>query len=349
MTLANIKGGYLKTVEISRDSFHYSNTMLSEELIKKSDNYVVQVPRFITNTCPNLNIIDEIMFEVLPRGQQNETFAQALNHLPMWLLLDSLRQFRPSGYKSWSELARLLSKFFKKLCTLSGDDDLIVFSLNDNGTFQLKFSADFCDAFYIRVGPQTQLKTGFPEYIFQIAQTVGGVTTLFTHVDGLENFLVPHNIILALLLFTNIQDLVPTEVSFISTYSLNKFDDRLSINCHCTLPLSSKIAVLDGKERQDFVLCRFPFVDLHEVHSEVTSDEMFTRKQVVKERIDLGLTDFTRGNPDSVGVMMLPGYIQVMNILLQVRYYSNGEIITRDMNFANGFFDFKLLLSKKST
>ena len=345
MTFANLKGGYLKTIEVSRDNFHFSKTMLSEELIKKSDNYVIQVPRFITNTCPNLNIIDEIMLEILPRGHHNENLAQADARLPVWLQLDSLRQFQPSGYKSWSELARLMSKFFKKLCTLSGDDDLIVFSLLDNGTFKLTFSATFCDAFYIKVGPQTQLKTGFPEYIFQIALTIG-VTTLYTHVDGLDYLF---TVALGVVSFTDIQDTVPLPVSFISTFSLNKFDDRLSIDCNCTLPISSKIVVLDGNERRDFILCRFPFVDLHEVHSEVTSDDMFTRKQVVEERIDLGLTDFTRNNPDTVAVMMLPGYIQVMDILLQVRYFSNGKIVTQNMDFSNGFFDFKLILSKKAT
>lgn len=346
MTFANLKGGYITSVEVSRDNFHFSKTMLSEELIKKSDNYVIQIPRFITNTCPDLNVIDEIMFEILPRGDHNENLAQALNRLPLYLQVDALRQFKPTGYKSWSELARLMSKFFKRLTTLSPNPELIVFSLRDNGTFTLTFSSEFSDTFYIKVGPQTQLKTGFPEYIFQIVEEVGQVTTVFTHVDGIDNLFTVANGVVS---FSDIQDDVPNPVSFISSYSLNKFDDRLSIDCICTLPIASKISVLNGVERRDFVLCRFPFVDLHEIYSEVTSDETFTRKQVIEERIDLGLTDFTRGNPDSVGVLMLPGYIQVMNIVLQVRYFTGDGIFTKDMNFSNGFFDFKLLFSKKST
>ena len=43
MTQANARGGYIKTLEISQDESNVSKTMLADELLKKTENYVLEV------------------------------------------------------------------------------------------------------------------------------------------------------------------------------------------------------------------------------------------------------------------------------------------------------------------
>ena len=58
--IANSRNGVLKTLEISRDNSNESVTMLRDDFLKKPENYTLNVSKFITNTTPVLNLIDEI-------------------------------------------------------------------------------------------------------------------------------------------------------------------------------------------------------------------------------------------------------------------------------------------------
>ena len=115
MTQANRKGGYIKTLEINREGSSKSFTSLKDSLIKKADNYVCQVSRFITNTTPNINLVDEVFIEILRRPHsddviQSTTIEEVVDNgiNPP----DSIRQFRPKNYKTVLELARKLESFF---------------------------------------------------------------------------------------------------------------------------------------------------------------------------------------------------------------------------------------------
>ena len=68
MTIANQRGGFLKTLEINRDGSASSETNLKDTFLKKTEGYVMQVTRFVVNNSPPLNLIDEPMFTVLRRG-----------------------------------------------------------------------------------------------------------------------------------------------------------------------------------------------------------------------------------------------------------------------------------------
>jgi len=48
-SLVNQKGGFYKTIEITRDSSNTSVTTLKEPMLKNTENYVCQVQSFITN------------------------------------------------------------------------------------------------------------------------------------------------------------------------------------------------------------------------------------------------------------------------------------------------------------
>ena len=121
MSFANEKGGYQKALEVVRQNSNTSITMLKEDFLKKTANYILNVTDFVTNTTPPLNLIEEDYFRVMPRGYVNETLNDAEDRLPIFLRNDSIRSFRPTYYRTWMELARQIDVFFEKLTTAYED------------------------------------------------------------------------------------------------------------------------------------------------------------------------------------------------------------------------------------
>ena len=111
MSFANEKGGYTKVLEVTRENSNRSVTMLKEDFLTKSDNYVLNVSDFVTNTSPPLNEIDEPYFTILARGTLDQTIAEASARLPEFL--QGIDSFKPSKYRTWIELARQLDGWFK--------------------------------------------------------------------------------------------------------------------------------------------------------------------------------------------------------------------------------------------
>ena len=67
-TIANLKGGLLKTLIVSRTASSTSLTTLKDDFIKKAENYVCQIPQFIMNNATVLSLLTEVMFEVRIMG-----------------------------------------------------------------------------------------------------------------------------------------------------------------------------------------------------------------------------------------------------------------------------------------
>ena len=109
MSFVNEKGGYTKVLEITRENSNRSVTMLKEDFLTKSENYVLNVTDFVTSTSPPLNEIDEPYFRIMPRGDYHETLVQAELRLPGFLDKVNVREFRPKNYRTWMELARQMT------------------------------------------------------------------------------------------------------------------------------------------------------------------------------------------------------------------------------------------------
>ena len=334
MTTANQKGGYLKRLSVSRDGESTSITTFRERFLKKTENYVLQIPRFITSATPKLNLISEAMFSIYPRA--NVANPPAAN---------ALYTFTPTNYRSWSELGRQMQQFFVMITLV--EDDKIEFSVLDDGCFRLDLSTNFCDRYYIRVGPETQKKTGFPEFIFQVNGTEGAVTRHFDHTDGIQ-YLFEEDL-LGVQRFAAFQEDVTEPIKFESRYPLDSFD-TISQDVIVTFPLSSKISVFNGKEEREFVLARFPLTDYKKIQSkiEIEDEEVFP-SAVIKEELQIGLADLTGNNPEMISVFMLPGTIYHANFQLNTRYYSEGKIVSVPTDMENGFWNIELLFSKKKT
>ena len=335
MTTANQKGGYLKRLSVSRDGESTSITTFRDRFLKKTENYVLQIPRFITSATPKLNLISEAMFSIYER-------ANVANPPPA----APVYTFTPTNYRSWSELGRQMQIFFVMISHAEGDGDYIEFSVLDDGCFRFDLSVDFCNKYHIKVGSETQKKTGFPEYMFQVHGTDGDKTQHFDHTDGLK-YLFEGGFAIV---FAAYQDAVTESVEFDSRFPLDSFDTRISLDVVVTFPMSSKISVFNGKEGREFVLARFPLTDYKQLHSriDVPTGEL-SAATTIKEVIQTGLADLTLTNPEMISVFMLPGTIYHANFQLNTRYYSEGKIVSVPTDMENGFWNIELLFSKKKT
>ena len=57
MSFANEKGGYQKTLEVSRENSNRTQTMLQTDFLKKGENYILNITDFVTSTSPPMNLL----------------------------------------------------------------------------------------------------------------------------------------------------------------------------------------------------------------------------------------------------------------------------------------------------
>ena len=363
MTIANQRGGFLKTLEINRDGSASSETNLKDTFLKKTEGYVMQVTRFVVNNSPPLNLIDEPMFTVLIRGDQNQNRVDNVD------VLDPPLIFQPTSYKTYLELARQLEIFCQQIDIQldpgagqrvdPNQHRSVAFSLQSNGLFQLKLFRGFASAFYIKVGPQARKYTGLGEYIFV---TTDGVNH-YTQVDGvrflfnlINDAQLEIRIAAGLAISFNPQmfgNNVGQDRVFESKRPLSAFDHRLSQDVIGYFPISQSVSFLDGNESHEFLLARFPINDYKEMHevTKVTEDGLYhlKQRQVTQETVNLGLEDLCRDNPNAVSNFLLPGEIRQCTFKLETRYINDGVITKQPTDMEQGFWSLKLLFSKKMT
>jgi hypothetical protein len=350
-TQANLRGGYIKTLEISQDESNQSKCMLSDEFLKKADHYVLQVSRFISNVTPNINTYDENVFEVLRRPNPNEAFT-TVAAAP--LLPESIRVFKPQHVKTALEMVRQMRVFADR------HDGLTVILKEDN-TVRISLSPDFGENYYIRVGPITQKLLGLREYLFYFRyRVVGGQATLVAR-NNRDNpgtnvhlfwTVFEANFQQGLVVADNFTAFRPAEASILgaraelyeSGNTISCLDTRLSLDVEASFPLSTQHQILNGAESHDYLLGRFPIGDYIDHHVSYTDRNKYS----VLETVNLGLEDLCRKNPDTIANYMLPGEIRVVNITIRTRYVENQTIKTVPTDYSNGgFFSLKLLFSKK--
>ena len=337
MTQSNARGGYIKSLEINREGSHTSITTLRNELLKKANHYVCQIPRFITNTTPRLNLIDEVYVEILKRNDEDHTVATTAEDIPA-----SVRQFKPQIYRTYLELARQLEVFCKKLDAYTGFDNGLTFCLLDSGMFTLTLSGEFATAHYLKFGAEFQKHTGFRELMFHVFD---GNEYFVNSVEGGEFQLID---VYGYFEGENLED-VEISRTFQSARPLSCFDHRLSQDIVATFPISTTTICFDGTESHDFLLARFPLNDYVEMYSKIEGTAQHVRRnRIIQETVNLGLEDLCRQNPNTINTFLLPGELRHCNFTLQTRYLSDGKITSVSSDFTNGgFWSLKLLFSKK--
>lgn len=347
MSVANRKGGFFRSLEISRDDSNTSDTVLGDDFLIKTSNYVLQVQHFVSSNVQKLNTVDEVMFEVKGRGGPLEgpDDAALVFGIPA-----NIAEFRPSSYFSIVELGRQLQEWTTKInaflnAALPFPIQHIDSALDASGRWVVTLHPVFSSVYYIGVGPQTQILTGFRSYIFALFNP-----DLGRDVWNERDLSHLHLINLGFFAYDGGQDATTQAFTFTSERPLSVFDQRLSLDVVATYPISTKPAVLDGVETNDYVLARFP-TSAHQkrTHGIDVYGGNLLKTVRIRERINTGLEDLTENNTEAIGNHMLNGKIRHCNFKLENRYLVDGKIVRQPCDFKNGFFNIKLLFSKRET
>jgi len=68
MTTANVKGGFSKSIQITRNHDSESNTTLKQEFLKDTEKYVLQVQNFYTSAASKINTHTGVLFAIRKFG-----------------------------------------------------------------------------------------------------------------------------------------------------------------------------------------------------------------------------------------------------------------------------------------
>jgi hypothetical protein len=224
------------------------------------------------------------------------------------------------------------------------DTSLVSCKMKSDGSFMIAMTPDFANNFYIHVGARTQEMLGLNETIHLVVPA-GILTGIASETEPL--FADP--VLPAAPLFS---PEVATEVlrpaSVTSSNGMHSLDERMSVDCVATLPLSNKILSFDGGEEHEYLLGRFDLNDLNRFQTMLESTEdRLTDNTMVNEAVDVGLHDLTEKSARTNSIHLLPGTIQQTNFRLYTRYWSNGRIRIIPTKIGTGFWSVKLIFGKK--
>lgn len=339
MSYANQKGGYQKTLEVTRENTNRSTTMLTTDFLKKSENYILNITDFITNTSPPMNLLDGYFLRIMPLGDAGDSLyaAQAAFAAPPQV------DFEPTVYRTWLELARQLDEFFKLLSFNQGDEDYAKFYLTFDGKPNLFLSADFLSHRYIKMSPDVQKILDCPENIFKVREAAG-VGVYHTHV-GYTMFAANGTF-----RFNYAINGCAETFQFASSRPLTHFEHRIGILVYSTFPLKSKILTYDGKEEHEHILFTLPYAEQHSFTSttDFSEGDMSRNLGQISENLDIGLTNLCDRHATTLHQALLSGTIRNVQLKIAVRYMTQSGVVERDFDFSNGgFWYVRLLFVKK--
>jgi hypothetical protein len=350
---ANEKGSYSKTLEVSRENSNRSNTTLSTDFLLKAENYVVNVTNFVTSTTPVLNLIKGPFFTVRPVGDNNEDQDDAEQK-------DQAREFEPTPYRTWLELARQCEKFFNGITDTWNvgrpfpNIDMFhsVSYLKSSGCLRLRLSHQFLSQYYIEVNPKIQKILRLPRFLYTVRHALNNdYISSNTHTDdefyledappgGIAGFQGDFR--------TNGVAAIPS-MYVNSEIPLSELDQRESIDVYSTFPMRSKIIAMDGEEEHEHILFRLPYAEQHTFKSISTyvNNEYVRNKAEVIEDMEIGLVDLCARHAETLHQVLLPGRIRAVFLRIAVRYKTLDGIKEEEFDFSNGFWYIRLLFVKK--
>ena len=339
-SLVNQKGGFYKTIEITRDSSNTSVTTLKEPMLKNTENYVAQVQSFVTNITPDIFTFSDPLFTVKRKPDPGDFAGGETNYDDIGRGDDE--PFQPVNCKTTTELARQLHNF------CSSQDGLDV-TLNMDFTIVFRMTEDYGFDSYLELSDTFSNLCGLEKYIhyFFTGAAVRSDSVFMNQEQFTAAYGAPPPAFQENYWFIEPVDPVgdQDDREYISDYSLSNLDTRISMDVTMTVPHPSIPEIVDGKEARVKVLARFPLKDFQDTFVEASGDY---GTYTMRETINLGIEDMTRGNPDTHSTLFLPGEFHHANVVVETRYMENKQFKRVPTDFGtHGFWSLKLLLAKK--
>ena len=387
----NEKGGNEMRVNlIKRGAGEIQHVMLNSTLINKAENYTLLTDRFVTNNLPGIMQHTRQLIEIRPRGPQggqNNGFAAGA-------FLATRNTFTPRKTFSVGRLCEAMAQFFSHFnfglyiygANYSAFNNLnwyiaqqpqiaagTPYDLRNNippdqvtqhvslgfeadGSLQLVFSPQFLSNFFIVLDPVFAAQVGFPEQIYSGATALGVV--VMSNQPGCLPLVAGGNFALP----SQVND----GVSIISTSSIYRVDDRLSIDVEISLPVARTIDVQPEKkttlvprpqtaaqiaahtpkiydiikqvvtrEKQTYLLSRFVVTDYVKVETIAQQKGGFLlTKSLVQDKLGTGFTDLVANQPGTHASQLKNGKIRELDVRLALRY--------KDFEIINGILTYSI-------
>ena len=374
-SLVNQKGAFFRTLEITRDSSSKNETILIEPIIKKAENYICQVQRFITNATPDIFQKTDWFIRVLRKPQTSVDNLSTEITFQGQMQIAPYSEFIPGSCKCVTEFVRVLYEWVALHTGLS-------VNLNIDNTISFTLSREFGSLYYLEFSPYVQNRLNFRQYIcfdyhfdelitypvFEerndffwraleidlLDQTADDTEYLPINNVAFELFKLeyndyyPENVISSLIRQFGYNPEGDDSRVFISGNTIDNIDSLFSLDIYMSLPHRPINEILDEKESLHKLIARFPYKDYKVFESKLSFDNSHS----IRESVNLGLENLTRNTPDSNTTLLLPGDIQHANVRLFSRYLRSVEgknVFSRVPSNLGlfGFWSLKLIFAKK--
>ena len=368
-TVANSKNTFSKRIEITQIGSHQSESRLQSIFLDKPENYTLQIEKFIVDTTPTINLIEGPYFQILERPGEGTTSG---GDLAGFVDTDDIESepinFTPVSPKSILDVFHQLEVFCK-------DHDGLTVAVSEDYKLSFTLTAEWGDEHYLKLNTVFADLMLLPEYIYYFARH-NRIDQPFFADDGNIHFAVSflqqsgNGYIQNNLLFYSEYDAIAdlqirtqleyTEedeflfaqsaahnggpVTIASLDTLRSLDTRISYDVSCSFPSDSKVEVLQGDGNYRRLTARFPIGDVLEDYTTVSSNEDYS----LTEKINVGVTDITRSNPNTQTLNLHQGEIQNVNTDIIIRYLEDKKMRRVPADFGDtGFFTLGLLFSKR--
>ena len=383
MSLANTKGGFNVTLRVTQTSSNESLCVLQKPLLKKAQNWSLQVTDLFINKTPPLNRELGEQFRIVP-------FVGAFS--AGYRLEDYV--FFPQNCYTIMEYVVQLQDFFNKFSflfwryghpnligtPLDQQDDFIAvadiastivhytktnFAFNDDAGLPVnegyKDEVKICAcSLNSKMGLDIWLSDQFlADFFIDCKEHFSTRLGFPSFIFAVDDIYPPDELFQALPVpagetyppFTlEVAGRgIPYEYTWFSEYTVRELDDRVSIDLVSTFPASRKIHVLDSTEEHEFILARFDMSNLKDFGNHTFSDDdIMSTKTKITETYEAGIENLTRGNADYSSNLLLSGSLQQIHLMLYTRYLEHGKIKRVKTDFEDGFWHARILFSKKT-
>ena len=374
MSIVNETGAHHFTLTALGTERPELDCMLKSEVVKKSENWAVQLTDFLVSRQPplNPNINSEFM-RILPMEPDD-----AAKDLIMFGIYGSDYIFTPKNCTSVISLYQQLNAFCRNMSQkfysygLGNYVDLLLpnaviqefYTAQQHADTQVQYNVDttdflnvsldsdlklsfvlgkhFANNFYISLSDYASGIVGLPQQIFHVEPNHTSTLNL-DDIDDVPIYAMENRAVITDNVF---------QVRIQSEESIKNFDERMSIDIVSTFPVARKVTVFNGQPQEEYLLGRFDLssfrkfeiINDYEQDQDIYSDPN-TR---VKETHHASAFNLTVGNPDYESNVLLGGAVRSVNFKIFVRYIDSKAKITSVLfPMADNYFSIKCLFSKK--
>ena len=382
--IANKKGGSFETLRIINNKANVQTT-LEKRLLKDLQTYSAVVKTFYTNAVPSLLAEDIALIKVFPKDDLDDIPDEwALNIHQLDAEQNHVLTIKRSETHNILGLVQQISKFFKEInkqIFLYGSAfganaayhipppvgfnplDIhnevaatvhVAFSIDTNGRASFKCSQAFLDQFYIELDPNFAKLIDIPKWLWS------GTTTQNDRVS--EGSVFDHGVgpIVATLyrqtpLFDRFNFTIHSTtpggrgLEFVSNRSIFLADQRQTLVVEMSMPFSRTVLSEDGKHVEKYRLCEFPIDNYIKTKGTARSrNGQILANVETTDTLQGGLTDFTRGFPETHIVHFLAGDLYTVNTRIYIVYKNfAGVKVEKPFELGDGFYDLEVLFIKK--